>query len=249
MNTHSFSRRAHLATTLITLAAALSGCVGYNVYPPEAGERGFSNPNNDPFPPVMTAALQWATVRYPPNTHTEFSVAAPAGPEQDFALNLPAGVTPLLAQRIATLVGNGAKPLHPGNEALPVYHIARVWISGDEAKVDVVRPIRGLPMSAAANFKDASQGITVRLRGGMQPWHVTSHRVWSINSMTVPALNFVTGYPEGRNALDADAASDPATDPSDSMPTDSTPSDSMPSQSESLMTEPASEATTPETNQ
>ena len=182
------------------LLAALPGCVGYNVYPPEPGDRGFTNPNDDPFPPVMTAALQWAVVRYPPNTGTEFSVAAPAGPEQDFTLNLPSGVSAILAERIAKNVGYGAMPLYPGNESLPVYHIARVWVSGDEAKVDVVRPIRGLPMSAAAGMKDATQGITIRLRGGVQPWRVTSHRVWSINAMSVPAMNFVTGYPAGTRA-------------------------------------------------
>lgn len=191
------------------LSAGLSGCVGYNVYPPEAGDRGFTNPNDDPFPPVMAAALQWAAVRYPPNTGTEFSVAAPAGPEQAFTLNLPSGLSPLLAERIAKNVGYGAEPLYPGNEKLPVYHVARVWVSGDEAKVDVVRPIRGLPMSAAAGMKDATQGITIRLRGGVQQWRVTSHRVWSINAMAVPALNFVTGYPAGARTIEP-AAKAPA---------------------------------------
>jgi hypothetical protein len=199
------------ATAMSGLMLGLPGCVGYNVYPPEVGDRGFTNPNDDPFPPVMTAALQWAAVRYPPNTGTEFSVAAPAGPEQAFTLNLPSGVSAILAERIAKNVGYGAEPLYPGNDKLPVYHVARVWVSGDEAKVDVVRPIRGLPMSAAAGMKDASQGITIRLRGGVQQWRVTSHRVWSINSMAVPALNFVTGYPAGARTIEAvpaDAAND-----------------------------------------
>ena len=60
---------------LFTLALALSlpACVGYNVYPPEPGERGFTNPNNDPFPSVMKAAIQWTALRYPPNASTEFT--------------------------------------------------------------------------------------------------------------------------------------------------------------------------------
>lgn len=196
-----------IARTAAWMTLALGGCgcvlpacVGYNVYPPEPGDRGFTNPNDDPFPPVITGALQWAVVRYPPNASTEFSVAAPAGPEQDFALNLPAGMSAILAERVAKNVGYGAKPLYPGNQELPVYHVARVWVSGDEAKVDVVRPVRTLLMGGPSGTKEVTQGITIRLRGGVQQWRVTSHRVWSMNAMATPALNFVSGDPAPASA-------------------------------------------------
>lgn len=205
-----------MAILACTLVATLPACVGYNVYPPEPGDRGFTNPNDDPFPPVITGALQWAVVRYPPNASTEFSVAAPAGPEQDFALNLPAGMSAILAERVAKNVGYGAKPLYPGNQELPVYHVARVWVSGDEAKVDVVRPVRGLPMGGPQGVKDVTQGITIRLRGGLQQWRVTSHRVWSMNAMATPALNFVSADP-------VPASTTPSADPASSSETDMSP--------------------------
>lgn len=199
---------ALLGLTALTLAA-IPGCVGYNVYPPEPGDRGFTNPNDDPFPQVITGALQWAAVRYPPNASTEFSVAAPAGPEQDFALNLPSGMSALLAERIANNVGYGAQPLYPGNDTLPIYHVARVWISGDEAKVDVVRPVRTLLMGGPGGTQEVTQGITVRLRGGVQQWRVTSHRVWSINALPAPALNFVTAYPAGSQSPTSPSGAQP----------------------------------------
>lgn len=194
----------------LLMSASLSGCVGYNVYPPEAGDRGFTNPNDDPFPPVMTEALRWAVVRYPPNASTEFSVAAPAGPEVPFALNLPAGVSELLADRIAKNVGFGAQPLYAGNEKLPIYHIARVWVSGDEAKVDVIRPVKGITTMGG---KDATQAISIRLRGGVSPWRVTSHRVWSLNALATPALNVVS--PMGTQSS---GTGEPATDSTEAAP-------------------------------
>ncbi len=218
---------------LLGLALATStGCVGHNVYPAEPGDRGFTNVNSDPFPPVLTAALQWAVVRYPPNVSTEFSPAAPAGPDGPFALNLPAGTTPLLAQRIAINVGFGAQTLTPETQDLPIYHVSRVWISGDEAKVDVIRPVRGLP---AAGGKDATQAITVRLRGGVQQWRVTSHRTWSFNALPTPALNFITPRPPMRSTRPA-----PET-PADAAPIESAPPE--PAGAEPSGAEPASGST------
>ena len=63
------ARVAALAGVVVCLLG-LSGCVGYNVYPPMEGERGFTNVNSDPFPPVITEALRWTILRYPPNAHT-----------------------------------------------------------------------------------------------------------------------------------------------------------------------------------
>ena len=189
-NHRSPLRLAALAVSAAALAA-VSGCVGYNVYPPQPGvTAGFTNPNSDPFPPIMTEALRWVITRNPAVASAEWSPPLGVPPEgSKFAVNLPVGVNRLVYLRVADRIGYGAVPLVPGNENLPTYHISRIWISGDEAKVDVVRPVLGLP--PGANGRPVTQGTTVRLRGGMEPWHVTSHRDWAINTLPTPALNYV----------------------------------------------------------
>lgn len=183
---------------LMTVAAAivgvgtLSGCVGYAVYPPMEGERGFSNVNSDPFPPVMTEALRWTALRYPPNEHAEWHQPAKGNVgTSTFAVNLPPGMNREIGERIAKNIGMGAQPMLPGNEQLPVYHISRVWVQGDEAKVDVIRPVSNVAFDAQGS--PVTQGITIRLRGGMEPWHVTSHRLWSYNALETPALAYLPG--------------------------------------------------------
>lgn len=190
----TLSSNTRLALALTLTAAALTtitGCVGYNVYPPQAGvHAGFTNPNSDPFPPVMTEALRWVITRNPAVASAEWSPPLGVPPEgSKFAINLPVGVNRLVYLRVADRVGFGVVPMVPGSENLPIYHVSRVWISGDEAKVDIVRPVLGLP--PGANGRPVTQGTTVRLRGGMEPWHVTSHRDWAINTLPTPEINYV----------------------------------------------------------
>ncbi len=189
MTTIRFTRPL-LALTAGLAVATLGAChVGYNVYPPMEGERGFTNVNSDPFPTVMTESMRWVVLRFPPNTHAQWKQPAEGNVGvTPFAVNLPQGLSPAVATKIVERIGSGALPIAQGNENLPTYHISRVWISGDEAKVDIVRPIFGL----TANDKPLSQGLTVRLRGGMQQWHVTSHREWAFNAIQPPALNYPT---------------------------------------------------------
>lgn len=176
---------AALAVTLGTLP----GCVGYNVYPPREGMSGFTNPNSDPFPPIMTEAVRWVITRYPAVERAEWSLPLGVPPEgAQFAVNLPIGVNRLVYERVVDRIGFGAVPLTPETEHLPTYHVASIWVSGDEAKVEVVRPVPGLKN---ADGRQATQAITVRLRGGVQPWHVTSHRVWQLNALPTPELNYL----------------------------------------------------------
>lgn len=193
-----------------TIAACvlLSGCVGHNIYPPMEGERGFTNVNSDPFPPVITAALQWVTTRYPPNADAEWNQPASGNfGVTSFAINLPRGMDATIAERITKNVGNGALSMTPGRENLPTYHVSRIWVNGDEAKVDIIRPV----VSAAFTDqgKPVSQGITIRLRGGLKPWTVSSHRLWSFNALQPPAINYIEG--EGLQAPAKDDA--PTTQP------------------------------------
>ncbi len=199
----SARRSAALLIVAAVSAAVLPGCVGHNVYPPMEGERGFTNVNSDPFPPVMTAALQWVTTRYPPNADAEWNQPAAGNfGTTDFAINMPRGLNRMIAERIVRNVGNGAQPMIPGNENLPTYHVSRVWVSGDDAKVDIVRPV--VSVAFTDQGKPVTQGITIRLRGGLKPWTVTSHRLWSFNALQPPAINFLDG--EGLQAPTKDTA-------------------------------------------
>ena len=199
---------ALLAGVAALAVSSLSGCVGYNVYPPMEGEHGFTNVNSDPFPPLMTESLKWTVLRYPPNEHGEYNepAAGNVGVNQ-FAINLPPGVNRQLGERIAKNVGMGAQPMLPGNDNLPTYSIARVWVKGDEAKVDIVRPVFNVAFDG--HGAPVTQGITIRLRGGLEQWRVTSHRLWSYNSMAVPAISFLPGS-DMAPAARATAASDAA---------------------------------------
>ncbi len=211
--------------THVLLSAAIAatllgsvGCVGYNVYPPEQGVGGFTNPNSDPIPPIMTEAVRWAITRYPAVAPAEWSPPLGVPPEGSrFAVNLPVGVNRLVYTRVVDRIGFGAVPMEPGNEHLPTYYVSRIWVSGDEAKVELIRPVPGIP--PAADGKPATQGITVRLRGGLEPWHVTSHRVWALNALPVPPLNYVPAMYEDVPLLQpAPTADGSPTEPIDMPP-------------------------------
>ena len=169
--------------------AMIAGCVGYNIYPAGPDERGFTNVDNDPFPKLIEESMRWVVTRYPPDASTEFTAAAPSGPGKvAFTVNLPMGMSGEIGRRIIKDIGFNAQPLIEGNQKLPIYHISRIWVSGDDAKVDIIRPVLGVN---GPSGQSATQAITVRLRGGVESWHVTSHRVWSFNALPVPALYFL----------------------------------------------------------
>lgn len=196
--------RAMTITALAGLTAGLGACVGYNSYDApnsemvidgKAPRHGFTNPNDDPFPPIMTEAVRWVITRYPSVDRAEWAPPLGVPPEgAQFAVNLPIGVTRLVYTRVVDRIGYGAVPLRQGNEDLPTYHISRIWVNGDEAKVDIVRTVTGLPADASGSRP--TQAITVRLRGGLQPWHVTSHRVWALNALPVPPMNYLPEHGE-----------------------------------------------------
>lgn len=177
--------------------ALSSGCVGYNSYSPPDDEysikHGFQNPNSDPFPPIMTEAVRWVITRYPSVERAEWAPPLGVPPEgAEFAVNLPVGVNRLVYSRVVDRIGFGAVPLDPSTEHLPTYHVGRIWVTGDEAKVEVIRPVPGIKNPDGT---PATQGMTVRLRGGLQPWRVTSHRVWALNTMPLPPINYIEEPP------------------------------------------------------
>jgi hypothetical protein len=187
----SVSRTAAAVLVMAMMASGL-GCVGYAVYPPEEGMKGFKNPNSDPIPTLMTEAVKYVSSRYPSTSQEEWH-AAPSiipGEAPKFVVNLPSGVNQSVYRSVVKNISPTALPMEPGLEGLPTYHVARVYVQGDEAKVDVIRPVPALGGNAS-EARQITQGVTVRLRGGFGPWHVTSHNVWTLGAMPVPPINYV----------------------------------------------------------
>lgn len=197
----------HAGLICTTLAAtAMSGCVGYNVYPPEVGTAGFTDPNAPPMYQIMTEALKWTVKKYPPGdqlfptaadipisaSEAEAAAAARAasGEPARVAISLFSSMQRDIYEYAVQQVGQGAVPLTPDTEHLPRYLVSRISVRGDAAKVDIFKPVTGV---GATGGDTLYQPITVNLRGGMKFWRVTSYRVWSIGTFAAPAPEYLPG--------------------------------------------------------
>ncbi len=173
--------RSRTPLALIALAAApwvagLTGCVGYTTYPPANWQLAGDDINGPPADEIMIESLRWAIDRYPP---------AGAG---DIAINLPEGVHDRSYGVIVGRVGGDAVPMERGREHLPTYHITRLWVRGDKAEVDVIRPVEELGPSPTG--EPIVQALTVRLEGGMRQWRVVRSRPWVLGTDEIPPLHY-----------------------------------------------------------
>jgi hypothetical protein len=197
------TRRLLLAACLAGAPALLAGCVGYSGHPEAkpVGDPTLSNPNVVSSKDVAATALTWVIKRYPPTGEDgrltmwrEFEDAktgadGEAVPRLAVNVGDPA-VRDWSYEEIVRRAGRGAVPLTPENESLPIYHVGRVWVEGDMATVDIFRPV--VPWPEGPADQRVYQAITVRLRGGMKPWNVVSHRVWGIGTTPPPPLVYYT---------------------------------------------------------
>lgn len=232
------------------LFGAMGGCVGYNVYPPEQGTGGFTDPSSPPMYQIMTESLKWAVKKYPPGgqmpptssdvpisaSEAEAAAATPRGSDEParVAISLFSSMRPDVYRFAVKEIGQGAAPLTPENENLPRYMVSRVWVMGDEAKVDVFRPVEGLGTGGGAPLY---QPITVNLRGGMKFWRVTSYRVWSIGTFSPPGPEYVSDSvappaiyeapaPEPVPAdMTTETPANPTSEPQNEVPLEDIPSD------------------------
>ncbi|MBN8596817.1 MAG: hypothetical protein J0L78_03995 [Planctomycetes bacterium] len=178
-------------TTLITLAGtiALASCTReYANYPPITGDDFATKNVNASFnmKNAMAAALRWTAMRYPP----------PGGDNAPFAINLPAGSSEETYERIVSLVGHGAQPISEANaKTLPVYHVTRVWLRGEIARIDIIRPV--FEVAEKPGGGHVYRGVEVRLAGGWEPWRVTGSSEYEIGVLEPPALH-IPGTPADR---------------------------------------------------
>lgn len=163
------------AAFLGTVTFTLGGCAGYNNYPPIEGDTAFHDTNSLLMEDLLVRSMRFTLDRYPARG--------------EFAINLPAGMGEARAKNILTRINDPrAHMMTREAAALPIYHISRVWVRGDEAEVDVQRPIASLRGPDAG---PVHQTITLRLRGGLRPWRVQSSRAWTVGAAKTPRFHFI----------------------------------------------------------
>lgn len=219
----SFARTRRGVAALLVLAGAASlavlpGCVGYNDIEPIDGGHGFVDPNSPPVPTAMATALRWVVDRYPPTTEgfTGFTTEAP------LAVSFPLRTRREIGDLVFTQAQiKNATFLTPATESLPIYRIGRVYVRGDEATVDIHRPVPTLARDKSGT--PYYQTITVNMRAGLSPWRVTSHRVWPVGSIDLPLVNYMTSGKAGSSPTPEAQTPEsvPATTPATPEPTTS----------------------------
>ncbi len=182
------AQRITLGFTLGALALATApGCTGYSSYPNASGSLTRSTTSTRSAVAVMRESLRWTTSRT-------------SGTPERFAINLPEGINADAYAAIASAVGGEA--LSSSNTDLPRYSVTRVWVRSGQAKVDVVRPVLVLGKNPDGRYP--TQGITIELEGGLEPWRVVRYRPWAIGTLADAPPNFIdeAAFPgEGGDAL------------------------------------------------
>jgi hypothetical protein len=141
------------ALTLLPLAA----CTPHARYPDVRGDVVTADLNIMPSPVVMRLALQRVGGRH-------LSGVRP------YAVDFPPVVDEDVARAIADKMGDHVSVAWDAPQGAPVIEISRVWILGDQAQVDVRRPVEGL----------GHQLLTVRLRADIRGWRVDGVRSWPV---------------------------------------------------------------------
>ena len=179
-------------------AAALlaGGCMGYSNYPAVDSSYGLTeNPNGPSAEGAMVTAVRWVADRYPPGESDRIYGVPESGglgtPEYSFVINGPIGLRKATYERMARRIGPNVLPITPelAEGDLPIFHISRVWVRGQSATVDVLRP--ATQISPGDDGQPVYQMVTVYLSGGLRPWKVDYGRVWEPGVERVPPYYFL----------------------------------------------------------
>jgi len=167
-----------LALALGASMLGLSGCAGYATWPPVQGNTlATADPNSPIVQDAMAVALNVAIEKYP---------GLGGNP---VAINLPAGVNRGVYESVASRTRSAA--LTPENaQTHAVYHVARVWVRGWNAMVDVVLPVTS--PSRGMGTPDY-RGVTIHLKGDSSPMKFSLAQEWQPGTVATPELNYVSG--------------------------------------------------------
>lgn len=181
MNTGGLAPRAlGVLAGAMTLAAGLTmglgGCAGYASWPPVQGNTmATADPNSGIVQDAMVVALNAAIEKYPGIDN------------KPVAINLPSGVSRGVYESVASRTRSAA--VTPENASTSaVYHVARVWVRGWSAMVDIVLPVT-TPSRGAATPE--YRGVTIHLKGEGSPMKFNLAQEWQPGTVPTPELNYV----------------------------------------------------------
>ncbi len=182
---------------LCGLAVAVGGCQKYQNYPAVPTARGMAeDPNNPATESAIVAAVQYVANRYPPGgPRYEALSAQEAGSlkaDYPFALSVPPGMRKSFYERIPGKIGPEVVPLTPEvveQGRLPILFVTRVQLRFQQGIVDVLRPMPEL--GKGPDGRAVYQKVTVRLKGGFEPWHAIHGRAWEPGADEAPEYYFL----------------------------------------------------------
>jgi hypothetical protein len=127
---------------------------------------------------LLAECVGWAVENYPPPDE---------GGEAWFAINLPRGLTREQYIAVAQRVGERAAPITPELAYLPTYHIGWVWMRGDNARVDVFRPVYMFSRGDEVVY----QTITLHLHRRWASWRVERTQPWEPGVVALPPVYYL----------------------------------------------------------
>lgn len=184
------TRRTLPILTLASILGALpiGACTPHARYPAVEGDAATEDLNMLPSPLVMRLALERVAARH-------------LGGVRDYDIMLPRGVEEDTSTAIAVKLGENVMVTHRVNGPQPVLRVARVWVLGDTALVDIERPVN-LPESSARQL------LTVRLRSDIRGWRIEGVRSWPVGLKLPPQAAEIETWPEGDSVEPAQPSDD-----------------------------------------
>ncbi len=152
----------------LAIAAGLPACVGVSTNPSI-----YDDPNARPVASAAIVEITSAAVRH---VVSRYPVQGP------YALNLPASIPDHQASLIIKRLGDNANLLTDATQSMPRFHVESVRVLGDEAIVQVHRPIS----VSGGEGQPVTQAIEVKCRGGVQPWRVVATRGLMLGAIPTP---------------------------------------------------------------
>lgn len=190
--------RVLFAAALLGLAGmALSGCYQYSNYPNIPTARGtLEDPNRPSTMMAIVASVQYVATRYPPAASI-YDLDPTSAEAQSIAVTYPMvfsgprGFRRAYYEDASRRIGPQVLPLTPEaiDSGLPIFHVTRVWMRGNVATIDVLRPMPEL--GKGPDGRTIYQPVTVRLEGGFSPWRVVHARIWNPGDEAEPPSFFL----------------------------------------------------------
>lgn len=149
--------------------AGLSACAPFATYPPDSRALTPKSVVNEPIPTLIVESLRYADAQY--------------GTGENLAIDLPAGSSPRLYERVTRDLGKGHPLTAPGQ---PAYYVTKVRARGLDGEVDLFVP----------GPDDSYRYATLSFRNDpFQGWYHTETRWWRTGEQP-PAPNYVMAKPQ-----------------------------------------------------